>query len=47
MATEAAGHVLAPRLTIYPEFVADRRRGSTPTLRTPVLVASDSEGLGA
>ena len=30
-ATEAAGNVLAPRLTIYPEFVARRRRrGSHP-----------------
>ena len=28
-----------------PSSCATRRRGSTPTLRTPVLVASDSEGL--
>jgi FO synthase len=44
-ATEAAGHTLAPRLTIYPEFVRDPDRWLDPALRTPVLVASDSEGL--
>jgi len=43
-ATEAAGHVLAPRLTIYPEFVREPARWLDPALRTPVLVASDSEG---
>jgi FO synthase len=43
-ATEAAGHVLAPRLTIYPEFVRAPERWLDPDLRTPVLVASDSEG---
>jgi len=43
-ATEAAGHVLAPRLTIYPEFVREPDRWLDPGLRTPVLVASDSEG---
>ncbi len=43
-ATEAAGHVLAPRLTIYPEFVRDPERWLDPALRTPVLVASDTEG---
>ena len=44
-ATEAAGHTLAPRLTIYPEFVRDPDTWLDPALRTPVLVASDSEGL--
>src|SRR6185369_8967029 len=44
-ATEAAGHVLAPRLTIYPEFVGDPQTWLDPALRTPVLVLSDSEGL--
>jgi FO synthase len=43
-ATEAAGHVLAPRLTIYPEFVRAPERWLDPAARTPVLVASDSEG---
>ncbi len=45
-ATEAAGHTLAPRLTIYPEFVRDPDTWLDPALRTPVLVVSDSEGLG-
>ena len=44
-ATEAAGHVLAPRLTIYPEFVRDPETWLDAALRTPVLVVSDSEGL--
>ncbi len=44
-ATEAAGHTLAPRLTIYPEFVRDPDTWLDPALRTAVLVASDSEGL--
>jgi FO synthase len=44
-ATEAAGHTLAPRLTIYPEFVGDPDRWLDAALRTSVLVASDSEGL--
>ncbi len=44
-ATEAAGHTLAPRLTIYPEFVQQPEIWLDPALRTPVLVASDAEGL--
>jgi FO synthase len=44
-ATEAAGKVLAPRLTIYPEFVREPERWIDPGLRTAVLVVSDSEGL--
>jgi FO synthase len=44
-ATEAAGHVLAPRLTIYPEYVHRPETWIDPALHTPVRVASDSEGL--
>ncbi|HEX3334077.1 MAG TPA: 5-amino-6-(D-ribitylamino)uracil--L-tyrosine 4-hydroxyphenyl transferase CofH [Acidimicrobiales bacterium] len=45
-ATEAAGHVLAPRLTVYPSFALDPERWLDPALRFPVLDASDAEGLG-
>jgi len=45
-ATEATGHVLAPRLTLYPEFALDPDRWLDPALRFPVLDASDAEGLG-
>jgi FO synthase len=45
-ATESNGHVLAPRLTIYPEFVREPETWLDAALRTPVLVVSDSEGLG-
>jgi FO synthase len=44
-ATEAAGFVLAPRLTIYPEYVQRPDEWIHPELRTAVLVRSDSEGL--
>jgi FO synthase len=44
-ATEAAGHVLAPRLTVYPTFALDPERWLHPALRFPVLDASDAEGL--
>ncbi len=44
-ATEAAGFVLAPRLTIYPEYVCDAERWIDPKLRFTVLQVSDSEGL--
>ncbi len=44
--TEAAGHVLAPRLTIYPEFAADPERWLDPALRFAVLDRSDAEHLG-
>jgi FO synthase len=49
-ATEQAGHVLAPRLTIYPEFVQQDFAASSgewidPELRFTVLVRSDLEGL--
>jgi FO synthase len=44
-ATEAAGHVLAPRLTVYPSFALEPERWLDPALRFPVLDASDAEGL--
>ena len=44
-ATEAAGKVLAPRLTVYPEYVADAERWLHEDVRFAVLDASDSEGL--
>ena len=45
-ATEAGGHTLAPRLTIYPEFAIDPDQWLDPALRFPVLDAADAEGLG-
>ena len=44
-ATEAAGHVLAARLTIYPAFAHDAETWLDPALRFPVLDVSDAEGL--
>ena len=44
--TEARGHVLAPRLTVYPEFVADRSRWLDPALHFPVMDRADAEWLG-
>ena len=44
-ATEAAGKVLAPRATVYPEFVRDPDRWLHPDVRTAVLRATDAEGL--
>ncbi len=44
-ATEAHGHVLAPRLTIYPEYVRDSKRWIDSELAFSVLVRSDLEGL--
>ena len=44
--TEAAGHVLAPRLTIYPEYALDPDRWLDDGLRFNVLDRSDAEGLG-
>jgi len=43
--TEDHGHVLAPRLTVYPEFVAEPRRWLDPNLRFPVMDRADAEGL--
>ncbi len=44
--TEAAGHVLAPRLTIYPEYALDPGRWLDEGLRFPVLDHSDAEARG-
>jgi FO synthase len=44
-ATEQAGFALAPRLTLYPEFVLDPVRWQDEGLRTPIQVLSDAEGL--
>lgn len=44
--TEERGHVLAPRLTVYPEFVRDRDRWLDPALHFPVMDRSDAEWLG-
>ena len=44
-ATEDAGHTLAPRLTIYPEFALDPDRWLDPQTRFPVLDRSDAHGL--
>ena len=44
-ATEAAGHTLAPRMTVYPAFALDPARWLDPALRFGVLDASDAEGL--
>ena len=44
--TERRGHVLAPRLTIYPEYVRDRDRWLDSALRFPVMDRADSEWLG-
>jgi FO synthase len=45
-ATEAAGHALAPRLTVYPEFAADAERWLDQATRFPVLDRSDASALG-
>ncbi|HLF41587.1 MAG TPA: 5-amino-6-(D-ribitylamino)uracil--L-tyrosine 4-hydroxyphenyl transferase CofH, partial [Acidimicrobiia bacterium] len=44
-ATEAAGKVLAPRLTVYPEYVQRPDEWLHPGVHFAVLCASDSEGL--
>lgn len=44
-ATQAAGFALTPRLAIYPEYVADLSRWVDPCVASPVLEASDGEGL--
>jgi len=44
--TEAAGMVLAPRLTVYPEFAADPARWLDPAMAFPVLDRADAEWLG-
>ena len=44
-ATEAAGKVLAPRLTVYPEYVCQPEEWLHADVRFPVQCASDGEGL--
>ena len=46
VASEARGKVLAPRLTIYPEFATQPARWLAAELHFPVLDRSDAEGLG-
>ncbi|MFP5328248.1 MAG: 7,8-didemethyl-8-hydroxy-5-deazariboflavin synthase CofG, partial [Acidimicrobiia bacterium] len=43
--TEARGYVLAPRLTIYPEYARDLERWVDSAVRAPTLAAMDAEGL--
>ncbi len=45
-ATESAGHTLAPRLTLYPEFALDPSRWLDEGMAFPVLDRSDAVGLG-
>ncbi len=45
-ATEAAGHTLTPRLTIYPEYALNPQRWLDDAVRFRVLDRSDAEGLG-
>ncbi|MBX7161613.1 MAG: 7,8-didemethyl-8-hydroxy-5-deazariboflavin synthase CofG, partial [Acidimicrobiia bacterium] len=45
-ATEAAGRTLAPRLTVYPSFVAGRDTWIDAGLRSAVIDRADSEWLG-
>ncbi len=44
--TEAKGFTLAPRLTIYPEYVHDPARWLDAAMVFPVMDRSDAEGLG-
>ncbi len=44
-ATETAGRTLAPRLTVYPEYVRDGERWLDEHVRPAVRHASDAEGL--
>ncbi|MGC8628056.1 MAG: 5-amino-6-(D-ribitylamino)uracil--L-tyrosine 4-hydroxyphenyl transferase CofH [Acidimicrobiales bacterium] len=43
--TEARGHTLAPRLTVYPEFALSPERWLDASVRFAVLDRSDAEGL--
>jgi FO synthase len=45
-ATQEAGHTLAPRLAVYPEYVLDPTRWLAEAMRFGVLDRSDAEGLG-
>jgi len=44
-ATESSGKLLAPRLTIYPEYISAPEVWLHPDVRFPVLVRSDAEAL--
>ena len=44
--TEARGHTLAPRLTIYPEYALQPVRFLDPAMRFAVLDRADAESLG-
>jgi len=44
--TNAAGHELAPRLTLYPEFALDPDTWLDAEMQFPVMDRSDAEGLG-
>jgi FO synthase len=44
-ATESRGLALAPRLAIYPEYVAELERWVAPAVRPHVLALADGEGL--
>jgi FO synthase len=44
-ATEAAGFTLAPRLPIYPEYVADLDRWAEPRVAQEILKHADADGL--
>ena len=44
-ATEARGKALAPRLTVYPEYVQSPEQWLDPSLRFPVQLRSDGDGL--
>jgi len=44
--TEKRGHVLAPRLTLYPEFLENKARWLDTKLHFPVMDRADAEGLG-
>ena len=45
-ATEARGLRLAPRLPIYPEYIADLERWADPAVVAAVLHRADADGLG-
>jgi FO synthase len=44
--TSQRGYELAPRLTIYPEYVRDAAKWIDPAVQFPVMDRADAEGLG-
>jgi len=44
-ATEAAGHALAPRLPVYPEYVAELERWTDPRIAQEIRKHADAAGL--